>query len=498
MRLLNSLLDHLRAGVGGVRVLTHDEPALFDQIDTFNAGRPDLDKVRLVTWDSGVGYQRRNQLSLVEALKDVRGATGKDSPDVLFVVSGCDEFFAEDVSSRRVVIEARRRIEREDQRILIVLLTHEGDVHDEVDTEWPLVKHLLPDAVELGEALHRQLEASMPALDCRAAGEALAGLTVTAALNLLAVEAVRLSAVPEPVDLLAAKARHLGSEAFLAVQEPRGGFETIVGHDDLKTWLRQRRGALLGQSVLQPPRGILLAGPPGTGKTRLPAALAVEWGVSLLLLDVNALFNKYLGESESRIAKALQMAEAMAPCVLLIDEVERAFSEGKGGDDGTAGRITGKILSWTSEKTAPVFVVFTANWPQYLPAAMLRTGRLDARWVADLPDEDERFAVWKHYNDKVPTKIGSSLTDEELKALAALTVDFSQAEIEGCVTEGLFEAEIHNRPLGEADLTAAVACTQPIARAFANDITLMRTWARQNARPTSASKDEPLALRGAG
>ncbi|MCZ0904098.1 AAA family ATPase, partial [Microcoleus sp. HI-ES] len=208
--------------------------------------------------------------------------------------------------------------------------------------------------------------------------------------------------------------------------------------DNLKEWLLRRGGAFSDrarQYGLPHPRGLLLVGIQGTGKSLTAKAIAHHWHLPLLRLDVGRLFAGLVGESESRTRQMIQLAEALAPCVLWIDEIDKAFAglDGK-GDSGTTSRVFGTFITWLAEKTSPVFVVATANNIQSLPPEMLRKGRFDEIFFLNLPSESERQDIFKvHLQRLRPTR----LREFDLGVLAKCAENFSGAEIEKVVIDGL-------------------------------------------------------------
>ncbi|MGB7288736.1 MAG: AAA family ATPase, partial [Candidatus Macondimonas sp.] len=212
----------------------------------------------------------------------------------------------------------------------------------------------------------------------------------------------------------------------------------LGGLERLKAWLAERQDAFLGRGAsagLPPPRGVLLLGVQGSGKSLAARAIAGIWGVPLLRLDMGTLYNKYYGESERNLRAALALAENMAPCVLWIDEIEKGLATG-GDDGGTSRRMLGTLLTWLAERTAPVFLAATANDIQQLPPELMRKGRMDEIFFVDLPETSAREAIFVIHLRKRQLDPGRF----DHAALARLSEGFSGAEIEQAVVSACYGA----------------------------------------------------------
>jgi SpoVK/Ycf46/Vps4 family AAA+-type ATPase len=222
---------------------------------------------------------------------------------------------------------------------------------------------------------------------------------------------------------------------------------------------------------------MLLLGVPGCGKSLSAKAVASEWGLPLLKLDPSNLYNKYVGESESNFKRAMRAAERMAPVVLWIDEIEKAFASGGGEDGGVSQRILGSFLSWMQDRKEDVFVVATANDIQSLPPEFLRKGRFDEIFFVDLPDGQTRAEVFRIHIEAR----GHDAEQFDLLRLAEATVGFSGSEIEEVVVSALYTAFSGNASLTTEALAAEVHATRPLSVTMAERIEAMRSWARGRA-----------------
>lgn len=268
----------------------------------------------------------------------------------------------------------------------------------------------------------------------------------------------------------------------------------VGGLNNLKRWLEKRNlswGEAARKYGLPNPKGMLLTGVPGCGKSLVAKAVSAAWGLPLLRLDLGRVFNRYLGESENNVRAAIQTAEAIAPCVLWVDEIEKGMSAGD-NDGGAAARIFATFLTWMQEKTSPVFVMATANDISGLPPEMLRKGRFDEVFFVDLPTSRERGAILRLHLEKRlrdPGVRGDFSIDNELPRLVEMTEGYSGAELESVVIAGLFEAFAAQRALKAADLEQAVRNTVPLAVTQSEKIMELRAWAASRAVSASARDD---------
>jgi AAA+ superfamily predicted ATPase len=275
----------------------------------------------------------------------------------------------------------------------------------------------------------------------------------------------------------AATARETGS---LEIVDARAALDDVGGMEHLKEWLAVRAKAVAADAAalgIDPPRGILLTGVPGCGKSMMAKAVAQAWGLPLALLDPARLFGSYVGESEQRLQRALEQADAMAPVVLWIDEIEKGFSEGGEADGGVSQRLLGTFLRWMQERQPGVFLVATSNDVRRLPAEFLRKGRFDEVFFVDLPGADERAGIFR-------THLVRRHRDQskfDLGALAAASDGFSGAEIEAAVVGALYRAFGAGSELTTDSILAEVRGTVPLSRSRSEDVVRLRAWAAERA-----------------
>jgi hypothetical protein len=301
---------------------------------------------------------------------------------------------------------------------------------------------------------------------------------------------MRYALCPESVtDVLEAKKellRHSGMLEFIDVTE---NMASLGGLDNLKHWLAQRRGAWeeRGRKFgLEPPRGMIILGVQGCGKSLCARAVAGEWQLPLVKFDTAAIYDKYIGETEKRIRKVFQIAESLAPCVLWIDELEKVFAgsgpDSASADAGVSSRLLGAFLSWMQDKQAPVFVAATCNNVTVLPPELIRKGRFDELFFVDLPNQAERaqvFAIQLRRRKRNPAGF-------DLNAVAAAAQGFSGAEIDALVQTALYAAFSRDTELTTEMLIQASKGTVPLSTTRAEDIAALRQWAAQRAVPASS------------
>ena len=272
----------------------------------------------------------------------------------------------------------------------------------------------------------------------------------------------------------------------------------VGGLDNLKRWLRRRDNSWLAEAAeygIPAPRGVLITGVPGCGKSLTAKAVAASWRLPLLRMDIGKVFSGVVGSSESNLRTAIRSAEAAAPAVLWVDEIEKGFSGvGATGDSGTASRVFGSFLTWMQEKTAPVFVIATSNNVQSLPPELLRKGRFDEIFFADLPAPDERAQIWELHVRKhihaAPRHAGFVFDDALRADLVLATEGFSGAEIEQAVIAGLFDAFSERRDITGDDLRLAVERSVPLSVTQAESLAALRAWAGERAVSASDNRVE--------
>jgi SpoVK/Ycf46/Vps4 family AAA+-type ATPase len=276
--------------------------------------------------------------------------------------------------------------------------------------------------------------------------------------------------------LTRAKFDLLNKDGLLSFEKDTARFTDVAGLKHLKQWIEQRRAAFLGlQSAakLDPPKGLLLLGVQGCGKSLAAKAVAGGFGVPLVRLDFGTLYNKYHGETERNLRDCLKHAEQFAPCVLWVDEIEKALAGGD-NDDGVSRRVLGYLLTWMSERRESVFLVATANQVRDLPAELLRKGRFDEIFFVDLPDVAARTEIFTIHLGRR----GLKPEDFDLTALASAANGFSGAEIEQAVVSAQYAANAENCTIVQKHIEAALRETRPLSVLMAEQVASLRAWAQ--------------------
>jgi len=278
---------------------------------------------------------------------------------------------------------------------------------------------------------------------------------------------------------------------FVNVEEDLG---TVGGLDELKSWLNGRSGAFSEPARkfgLPAPKGLMLLGVQGCGKSLTAKAIAAQWKLPLLRLDLGRIFSSLIGSSEENLRRAIRVAESVAPAVLWIDEIEKGIAGATGAlvtDSGVGARVFGSLLTWLQEKIAPVFVVATANRVDALPPELLRKGRFDEIFFIDLPAASERREIFRIHiqrRQRDPARF-------DLDELSTATEGYSGSEIEQAVIAGLYLAFAAGTELTQANILHAVRETFPLSMTMGDDISRLREWSKNRTRPASGQR--PFAI----
>ena len=377
----------------------------------------------------------------------------------------------------------------------IVILGCRQVLPEELKRELTVVEFALPEKDALACVLNGICQSAQIEMPCGddldSVLEAATGLTTTEAENAFALSVVEQQSISAIV-VGREKASCLKKDGLVEIIELKESMDDIGGLDLLKDWLLRRRDAFTTRALeygLPTPKGLLMVGVPGCGKSLTAKATASALGRPLLKLDAGRIFAGLVGESEANLRSVIQVAEAIAPCVLWIDEIEKGFSGGQSSgstDGGTSGRVFGSFISWMQEKSAPVFVVATANDVTRLPPEMLRKGRWDDLVFVDLPNAVERRAIWRIQI----AKHGRDPHGFDLSALVNDSSGYTGAEIEQAFIDALYTAFADRREPTVSDVTAELSQAVPLSRLMGEKIQALRKWARGRARLASSDTDE--------
>jgi SpoVK/Ycf46/Vps4 family AAA+-type ATPase len=456
---------------------------------------------RCITWDAADHFQvlagsdggvpsAKEPLTALEQID-------QSEDEALFVLKDFHESWNNAAVKRKLRSAAQRM---KFTKKSMVVLAPTSKLPEELKDEAVMMDVLPPSATELEAVLQRLARAPGVRVNLTPQGRE---KLVQAALGLTAAQAQRVFAKAivgdgvlddRDIDLVTEEKKQIIRESkaleFFAVTRT---IEEIGGLDVLKEWLRLRARAFTQEARdygLPFPKGIALIGIPGTGKSLTAKMIGGLWRVPLLRLDVGSLYGSLMGESEERARRALQLVETVAPCVLWIDEIEKALSHGD-LDSGTSTRVFGTILTWMQEKTAACFVVATANDISTLPPELLRKGRFDEIFFLDLPTLEERRAIFTVHlakRNRIPA-------DFDVERLAMDSEGYVGAEIEQAIVDAMYVGFSAGREFTTADISAALKRQVPLAVSQRETITELRNWLREG-RAQSASVPESEARDG--
>jgi SpoVK/Ycf46/Vps4 family AAA+-type ATPase len=376
----------------------------------------------------------------------------------------------------------------------IVLLSHALDIPDELKHVSARFEFQLPEEKQLKDLIvqvARKWSMKRTVKKVQADREAvslliknLRGLSFSEAerviLNAIQDGAITREDLPE-----AARAKYelLNRDEVITFEHDRAALSEVGGLRRLKKWLAQRKSVFVGQSSMKGidlPRGVLLLGVQGGGKSLAAKSVASSWGVPLLRLDFGALFDKYYGETERKLRQSLQMAEKMSPCVLWLDEIEKGVAT-DASDGGTSKRVLGTLLTWMAERKSAVFIVATANDIQSLPAELMRKGRLDEIFFVDFPDKPSRMEIFKIHLQRRGLDTGTF----DIDRLAQESEGFSGAEIEQAIVSALYSVVGNAGKLTDAQLLHELRSTRPLSIVMSEPIAAMRRWATDRTVPAN-------------
>ena len=478
----------LRSRTPIVVIESQDEQRMLDLLQSVTIARASIDYVPLFRWTLTDGLQRLD-ISLepqainsqpTDVLKHIRAVS---KPGV-YVLLDFHPFLEDPVHVRLlkdICIQARKVNKQ------IVMLSHKVEIPRELESFCARFDMALPSEQErtsIIKKMAREYAQDNPGSKVQVDPKAhellirnLAGLTY-ADTERLARKAIYVDGAITSSDLpgvMQAKYELLNRGGALQFEYDTARFNDVGGLSRLKKWLSHRRPAFRGdESVahLDVPKGILLLGVQGCGKSLAAKATAGIFGVPLLRLDFGAIYDKYHGETERRLRESLNTADVMSPCVLWIDEIEKGIA-GRGGETGTTQRVLGTFLTWMAERQSQVFVVATANEISTLPPELVRKGRFDEIFFVDLPNDEIRTSILAIHL----TNRDQPLKRFDLKKLMKATEGFSGAEIEQAIVSSLYTAHATSEPLATSHLQAEIEQTRPLSIVMAERISAMREWA---------------------
>lgn len=492
MDFIEDLDIYLRARFTLIIMVTPEEERAIQMIRVLS----DASQRPCISWDVAEGFQwitsaghslpvARDPLTALEQIDKADG-------NVLYVLKDFHDVWSNPQIKRKLRSVAQRL---KTNKKSLIITTPIGKIPDELKDECVVLDYPAPNSAELVDVLNRLTQTPNVTVNLTKLGQekmiqAALGLTSTQAQRVFAKAIVSGSGILDDrgIDLVTEEKKQIIRESealeFYAVTETPND---VGGLDILKQWLQLRERAFTQEAReygLPAPKGIALIGIPGTGKSLTAKMIGGLWRLPLLRLDVGSLFGSLVGESEERVRRALRLAETVAPCVVWIDEIEKALAHG-GLDSGTSTRVFGTILTWMQEKTASCFVVATANDISSLPPELLRRGRFDEIFFLDLPTFEERreiFAVHLRKRMRFPQ-------DFDLDQLATQSEGYVGSEIEQAVIDGMYLGFNANREFATQDILASLKRQVPLSVSQRENIEALRNWLREG-RAQSASFQE--------
>jgi SpoVK/Ycf46/Vps4 family AAA+-type ATPase len=432
------------------------------------------------------GFGKRNPLQALELVERLNSET-----PALFLLKDFNRFLM-DLSISRKLRNISRILKLQPKTIIII--GSDLTIPKELQELVTVLQFQLP----LEEEINQELTRLIQSLNIQIDDELFENLT--RACQGLSLERIRrvlskIIATYKTINansiaiLLSEKKQIISQTEILEYCSVNEKIANLGGLNNLKDWLNKRKTAFSIQASnygLPTPRGLLLIGIQGTGKSLTAKAIANDWQLPLLKLDVGKLFGGIVGESESRLRQMINVAETISPCILWIDEIDKAFTNTESkGDSGTSNRILATFISWLSEKTKPVFVISTANNIDLLPLEIIRKGRFDEIFFLDLPKLDEREEIFKiHLQEFRP----NSWKSFDIPKLAQLSESFSGAEIRQSIIEGMYQAFYEKREVTTEDISFALKEFVPLANLESKQMTKLQNWAASGQIRLASSK----------
>ena len=432
------------------------------------------------------GFAKRNPLQALELVEKLNAET-----PAVFLLKDFNKFLT-DLSISRKLRNISRILKLQPKTIIIV--GSELIIPKELQDLITVIQFQLPLEKEINQELNRLVNSLKIEIDAQlfeSLVRACQGLSLERIRRVLS----KIIATYKTIDensikvLLSEKKQIIRQTEILEYSSVNEKIDNLGGLENLKDWLKKRKTAFSIQASnygLPTPRGLLLIGIQGTGKSLTAKAIANDWQLPLLKLDVGKLFGGIVGESESRLRQMINVAETISPCILWIDEIDKAFSSTDSkGDSGTSNRVLATFTSWLSEKTKPVFVISTANNIDLLPLEIIRKGRFDEIFFLDLPKKDEREEIFKIHLKEFRPK---SWKKFDYSKLAQSSESFSGAEIRQSIIEGMYHAFYEKREFSTDDICQALNELIPLAHLESDQMVRLQNWASSGRIRSASSK----------
>jgi SpoVK/Ycf46/Vps4 family AAA+-type ATPase len=438
------------------------------------------------------GFGKRNPLQALELVERLTSET-----PALFLLKDFNRFLS-DVAISRKLKNISRILKLQPKTIVIIC--SELNIPRELKDLITILNFNLPIESEINQELNRLIVSLNIEIDSELLEKltrACQGLSLERIRRVLSKIIASYKTIDESsIDILLSEKKQIISQTqILEYSSANENIKNIGGVANLKDWLTKRKTSFSIQASnygLPTPRGLLLIGIQGTGKSLTAKAIANEWQLPLLKLDVGKLFGGIVGESESRLRQMIEVSETLSPCILWIDEIDKAFNSGESqGDSGTSSRVLGTFLSWLSEKTKPVFVVATANNVDLLPLELIRKGRFDEIFFLDLPRKQERAQIFEIHIKEFRPKTWDVF--DYLK-LAKLSESFSGAEIRQSIIESMYEAFYEKREFTTEDICCSLKELIPLAQLENKQTLKLQSWASSGRIRSASSKSKNIYI----
>jgi len=422
------------------------------------------------------GLATKNPLEALEFIEKLTPET-----KALFILKDFDNFL-KDFSVIRKLKNLGRSLKTQSKNIIIV--STEVNIPDSLRELITVVNFPLPTLQEICEELKRlteSLDQKISNDDLLRLGAACQGLSlerIRRVLSKIIAQYGEIDGVNSFSFILTEKKQIIDQSQLLEFCIANKKMLDLGGLENLKNWVKIRSDAFSQKAIeygLPYPKGVLLVGVQGTGKSLASQIIACEWNLPLLRLDFGRLFGSLVGQSESRIRRVIELVETLAPCILWIDEIDKVFANSQsGGDNGTTNRVLATFITWLSEKSSPVFVVATANNIEWIPPEVIRKGRFDETFFLSLPNVKERESIFNVHLKKVRP---ANLDNYQLELLSTVTKNFSGAEIEQVIIDAMRVGFNEKREFNMEDLLNVIQKSVPLAKTKNKELQKLKEWA---------------------
>lgn len=486
------IMNYVRAGYPGIYIVSHEESRMEAELKAVAASL----KYRLFSWSivDGIVNLADGSIHNKQDPQEMLNAMAELPENSVILLKDFHQFLETPNPMLIRMLKDAMRIGKTKGKVIVIGACRLV-LPPELERDFVVCEFSLPGKDELGVVLDniaKSARKKKPETDVRdRLLDGACGLTSMEAENAFALSVIE-SGELSPVVVSREKAASLKKNGLLEICSVVESMDNVGGLDVLKSWLLRRKDAFGRKAMeyrLPSPKGLLIIGIPGTGKSLTAKATASVFQRPLLRLDAGRLYGGLVGESEANARSVIQTVEAIAPCILWIDEIEKGFSGSRSSgvtDGGTSSRVFGTFISWMQEKTSPVFIVATANDVTQLPPEMLRKGRFDELFFVDLPNAEERLAIWKIQI----RKHGRDADQYDLGNLVEVSEGFTGSEIEQAFIDALYLGFSQGQEPDNATVLDALQNTVPLGKLMADQINALRKWSRGRARSATTERIE--------